>query len=434
MQVRELPNEDHACGWFETLPPPAPARRLTGAVRADCAVIGAGFTGLAAARQLASLRPDWQVVLLDAARVGLGASGRNSGFLVDVWHYLPARGVEGNRRLLRLGRAGRDNLGALVRMHGIDCAWNEYGRLHGAAAERGMRALETLQRGLDAMAEPYTWLDAPAVTRVTGTTHYRAAIHTPGGVLVQPAALARGLAATLPDNVDLFEESPVHGIDVSRPFLLHGDSGQVRTDRLFLAANGYTPGLGFLRQRIFPLLTFASLSRVLTAPEQAALGGEPEWGLVPEDPMGTTVRRTRDHRILIRHTVQYGTRIAGGAARLHTVRAAHRQAFRARFSMLPGVDLEYTWGGVLGMTSNTGQWFGRAADGLWMSAGCNGAGVALGTALGGLLADLALGADSALLRDAQALPRPGWLPADPIKRLGVGAVLRLMAARSRAEM
>ncbi len=434
MRVRELPTEDHACGWYETLPPPPPARRLTGEAQADCAVIGAGFTGLATARQLATLRPDWRVVLLEAGRVGLGASGRNSGFIVDVWHYLPARGVEGNRRLLRLGRAGRDALHALVRTHAIDCAWNEYGRLHGAAAERGMRALETLRHGLDAMAEPYTWLDAPAVARVTGTTHYRAAIHTPGGVLVQPAALARGLAATLPPNVDLLEESPVRHIDRSQPFVLHGEAGQVRTDRLFIAANGYTPGIGFLRDRIFPLLTFASLSRALTAQEQAALGGAPEWGLVPEDPMGTTVRRTQDQRILIRHSVQYGTRVAGGAAGLDTVRAAHRQAFRARFPMLPDVDLEFTWGGVLGMTSNTGQWFGRAADGVWMSAGCNGAGVALGTALGGLLADLALGADSALLRDAQALQRPGWLPAEPILRPGVRAVLRLMAARSRAEI
>jgi hypothetical protein len=54
--------------------------------------------------------------------------------------------------------------------------------------------------------------------------------------------------------------------------------------------------------------------------------------------------------------------------------------------------------------------------------------------LGGLLADLALDAESALLRDAQALPQPGWLPADPIKRLGVGAVLRVMAFRSRDEI
>jgi glycine/D-amino acid oxidase-like deaminating enzyme len=432
MEVKELPNDDCSCGWYETLPPPPPARRLAGAVRADCAVIGAGFTGLAVARRLASLRPDWRVALLEAERVGLGASGRNSGVVVDVWHYLPSRGVEGNRRLIRLARAGRDALGALVRTHGIDCAWGEYGRLHGAAGDRGVRALETLRRGLDLMGEAYRWLDAPALRRVTGSAYYRAAIHTPGGVLVQPAALARGLAAALPANVDLFEESPVQRITLSRPIVLRATTGAVTTDRLFLAVNGFTSRLGFLRQRIFPLLTFASLTRVLTPAEEQALAGEREWGLVPEDPMGTTVRRTRDHRILIRNSVRYGTRL--DAAGLQAVGAAHREAFRARFPMLPGMELAYTWGGVLGMTSNTAQWFGRAGNGVWIAAGCNGAGVALGTALGALLADLAVGADSALLRDAQALPRPGWLPPEPLLRPGVAAALRFMAMRSHSEI
>lgn len=383
---------------------------------------------------MAALRPEWRVALLEAGRVGAGASGRNSGFVVDVWHYLPARGVEGNRRLIRVSRAGRDALGALVRAHGIECAWNEYGRLHGAAGDRGLRALESLRRGLEAMAEPHVWHDAAALRRRIGTAHYRAAIHTPGGVLVQPAALARGLAGSLPANVELFEDSPVHRVDLSRPTVLDAGAGRVTTDRLFLAVNGFTPGLGLLRRRVFPLSTFASLTRALTAAEQAALGGEPEWGLVPEDPMGTTVRRTRDQRILIRNSVQFGSRAAGGVAGLRRVAAAHLRAFRARFPMLAGVDLAYTWGGVLGMTRNTGQWFGRAGDSLWITAGCNGAGVALGSALGALLADLALGIDSALLRDAQALPRPGWLPPAPLLRLGVGAALRYRTARSRAEI
>lgn len=351
-----------------------------------------------------------------------------------MWHYLPGRGVEGNRRLIRLGRAGRDALAELVEAHGIECAWSRYGRLHGAVAERGLRGLETLRRGLDAMGEPYAWHDAAAVRRITGTAHYRAAIHTPGGVLVQPAALARGLAAALPANVDLFEESPVRETRIGRPTVLRAGAGQVTTDRLFLAANGFTPQLGFLRQRIFPLSTFASLTPVLSAAEQQALGGAREWGLVPEDPMGTTVRRTQDQRILIRNGVQVGARAAGDAAALRRVAAAHHQALRARFPMLSGVELAYTWGGVLGLTINTGHWFGRADDGLWIAAGCNGAGVALGTALGSLLADLAVGADSALLRDAHALQRPGWLAPGSLLRPGVRVALRLMSARARAEI
>src|SRR5207253_1118478 len=69
--------------------------------------------------------------------------------------------------------------------------------------------------------------------------------------------------------------------------------------------NGYTPAVGFLARRVFPLFTFASLTRPLTADEQAFAGAEPEWGLVPEERMGSTVLRTRGHRLLVRNTVRY---------------------------------------------------------------------------------------------------------------------------------
>src|SRR3990172_2718909 len=121
-RTRTLPRDDSGCGWIALLPPPPPAPPPIPAERADCVIVGAGFTGLAAARRLSTHRPQWRILLLDAQRAGFGASGRNSGFLVDVGHYRPKLGVEGNRRLVRLGRAGIDELRALVATHAIDCA------------------------------------------------------------------------------------------------------------------------------------------------------------------------------------------------------------------------------------------------------------------------------------------------------------------------
>ena len=434
MRTRKLPNNDHSCGWIALLPALAPARRLAGEQRADCVVVGAGFTGLAVARRLATHRPNWRIAMLEAERVGFGASGRNSGFIVDVGHYEPRAGIEGNRRLVRLGRAGLEQLRGLVRAHAIDCAWTERGRLHGAVGDVGMRLLDEFYNGLDTMAEPYAALDAAAVAAVTGTPYYRAAARTPGAVMVQPAALVRGLAAALPANVDLFEESPVLGIQRDRKFRLETREGAVLADRLFLAANGFTATLGFLRRRVFPMFTFASLTRPLTAEEQAALGGEPEWGLVPEERMGTTVRRTRDQRILIRNTVYYAASLAVSDADRCTVRETHRRAFRARFPMLAHVDIDYTWGGVMGMSANGAHAFGRLDDGLYAAAGCNGVGVALGTISGTLLADLAVGVQSELLADMQALPRPSWIPPQPVLGIGVRATLARLAARASEEL
>jgi glycine/D-amino acid oxidase-like deaminating enzyme len=429
-----LPADDDRCGWIAMLPCTGPPRSVASDEWADCAVIGAGFTGLAAARRLAQHRPDWRVVVLEAQRVGWGASGRNSGFVVDAGHYDPALGVEGNRRLVRLGRAGRDQLRELVHAHGIDCAWTERGRLHAAVGDVGMRALDELLAGLDAMREPYESLSVTAMARITGTTHYRAGARTSDVALVQPAALVRGLAKTLPPSVELFETSPVRRIRRGGTFELQVGAGRIMADRLFVTTNGYTPALGLLARRVFPLLTFASLSRVLTDDERAALGGEPEWGVVPEERMGTTVRRTRDQRVFIRNTVRYAPRLVADDACLREVREIHHRAFRERFPMLPAVDLEYTWGGVLGMSLNGAQFFGEVDTNCFAAAGYNGVGLAMGTVSGTLLADLAVGADSELMRDLRALPGPSWIPPKPLLGMGVRATVAFLARRARAEL
>jgi glycine/D-amino acid oxidase-like deaminating enzyme len=415
------------------LPAPPPARRLVSAERADCAVVGAGFTGLATARALAARRPDWRVVVLEAQRVGYGASGRNSGFVVDVGHWDPRLGPEGNRRLVRLARGGLEDLRTLVRAHAMECAWTEGGCLHGAVEDVGLHALETFCRGLDAMGEPWEPLDAAALAAVTGTTYYKGGARTPGAVTVQPAALVRGLAASLPAGVDLFEESPVRSIDRAAGFRLEAGEGTVVADRLFLATDGFTASLGFLARRIFPLFTFASLTRVLTPAERVALGGAPAWGLVPEERMGTTVRRTSDHRILVRNTVRWAAGLRVSDALRGRVRAIHERAFRSRFPVLADVDLEHTWSGVMGMSLNGAPFFGRLDEHLYAAAGWNGVGVAMGTVSGRLLADLAVGVESDLLRDVQALPGPAWLPPEPLLGVGVRATLVRLQARAGAE-
>jgi glycine/D-amino acid oxidase-like deaminating enzyme len=433
MRTRRLPPEDDACGWSALLPPLPPARVLDGAMRADCAVIGAGFTGLAVARRLAALRPEWRIAVVDAWRVGGGASGRNSGFVVDLPHYIPARGVEGNRRLLRLGRAGLGRLRELVRQHAIDCEWTEVGRLHGAAGSEGTRALERFCAGADALGEPYERLDRAALAALIGSTYYCAGARTPGSVMVQPAALARGLARALPGNVDLFEQSPVRGIDSGTGFTLRCDGGTLAAARLFVASNGFTPALGFLRDRLFPLLTFASLTRPLSAAEAAALGGEPVWGLVSETPMGTTLRRLASGRLLLRNTVRYRPGLAIDAELRRRVGERHRRDFAARFPAIGAPEFDYTWGGVMGTSMNGAQFFGEVAPHLFVSAGYNGVGIAMGTISGELLADLALGAPSALSADMQALPPPDWIPPAPALGVGVRTTLAYLAKKAAGE-
>ena len=397
-------------------------------------MVGAGFTGLAAARRLAEHDAGARIVLIEAQRVGNGASGRNSGFVVDLGCYEEHFGREDNQRLLRLGQAGLLRLRQLVQQHKIDCGWNEWGRLHVAASDRAMRSLEAFCRSMEGLGEPCEVLEADAVAALTGTTYYRAGARRQGTALVQPAALVRGLAAALPGNVELFEQSPVHGIRLGPRIQLDCADGSVIADEVLLATNAYTPLLGFGKCRVFPMLTFASLTRPLRGEEQAALGPHTEWGLVSAERVGSSVRRLPNGRLLIRNTACYGHRLRHADRQLRRIGEIHRASLGARFPALRDVELEYTWGGVMGMSANGAPFFGRVRSGVLAVTGDNGHGIALGTAAGALMADLAVGCPSELLCDIQQLPAPAWVPPNPLLRIGVQVTTRFLQWRARREL
>lgn len=420
-RIRTLPQDDAACGWIETLPPPPPARRLAGNQTADCVVLGAGFTGLAIARRLAELQPGARIVLLDAQRAGFGASGRSSGFVVDLAHFIARLPFEASRSYVELCRSGIRDLEGQVQAHVIPCDWDSRGWFHIAATEAGVLSLPMLRQWLDKLGEPYQWIESAELGELLGTGYYRVALRLPGSVLVQPAALVRGLAEHLPPGAELYEESPVRAIERSggRFVLRVGESGRLETGRLFVAANGYSPALGLLQDRVFPLITFGSLTRPLSAEEQAGLGSEREWGLLAEDAMGSSLRRTRDQRILVRNTIHYHPSWKVSDALRREIRDKHRQSLLARFPALRDVPFEYTWGGLMGTSPNRGHCFGEIEPNLYSAASYTGAGIAMGTTAGTALAELALGVDSPAARGMLNLPEPKWLPPQPF--LGIGA-------------
>jgi glycine/D-amino acid oxidase-like deaminating enzyme len=418
--------DDRLCGWEAMLPPPPPARRLVTEQRVNAAVIGAGLTGLAAARRLATLRPGWRIALVEAGRAGAGASGRAAGFLPDAAEQTPPSGLEAGaaQRLAQLRKAGLERLRERVREDGIACGWNETGWIRGATGAAEAAALERLGRRLRQAGEPYEELDARALAALTGSPAWRAGLRA-GGPTVQPAALARGLAANLPGNVELYEESPVRRVQAGvRPRLEAEAGGAVICDRLLVAADGRAPGLGLLRRRILPLLLFLSLTRRLTPGELAALGSAPEWAVADEDLFGASFRRTGDGRLLVCGTLVYRRHLGADKGLLAGVREAHRRLMASRFPGLAAPAIETTWPGVLAVTRSGSPGFGKVGENLFAAAGFGGSGLALSTICGELLADLALGMESDLLRHVLALPGPGWLPPEPLLGWGVRALLR----------
>lgn len=391
-------------------------------------MVGAGFTGLAAARRLAELRPEWSLVVLDAGAVGSGASGRSSGFVVDLAGFIAAMPPDHAERFIRLSRAGISELETLVRRHQISCDWDSSGFFHVAAGQVGSEALARLETWLRARGEAAVRYDAMALAETLGTRFYRAGLHMPGSVMVQAGSLARGLAHVLPSNVRLFESSPVQEIETGTPHSVRTHSGGVRSPRVILALNAYAPNLGILRRRIFPLMTYGSLTRPLRSDEREALGGESTWGILAQDPVGSSLRRTPDQRLLIRNTLRYSPDLRTSEGRLRRFRQTHYRTLLARFPQLPDLEIEHTWSGAMGVSPNQFPFFGEIAHGLVTAGGFTGAGIAMGTICGHLLAEKLVDRPSDLRNDLEALPGPSWLPPEPFLGLGI----RFRVARMNA--
>ena len=426
-KVSVIPKDDAQCGWFHTAPARVPRPAHRGEKNARWAVVGAGFTGLAAARQLALNFPGDEIVLIEAQEIGFGTSGRNAGFAIDLPHDIGADDYIGDieiaKTTLQLNRLGQNTLRDLVEQHGIDCHLRSSGKYQAAVENRGIAVLDAYRRGLDKLGEPYEMIAGKDLPDHIGTSFYRQALFTPGTALVQPAALVKGLADSLPSNVTLYENTAITEADYGDKVVLTHANGRIVADQIILANNAFGARFGFLKGTVLPMYLYASLSRPLTEAEQSALGGQPFWGVIPADPFGSTVRRTHDNRILMRNSFSFNPGQQSKPHCLERFARNHRQSFEQRFPMLPKVEFEYTWSGSLALTQNHQGFFGQLAPNVHGALFCNGLGVTRGTVTGMLLADMVAGKHHALTDFLLATSGPNRLPPEPFLSIGVNATL-----------
>jgi glycine/D-amino acid oxidase-like deaminating enzyme len=415
----KFPTDSH--GWAELLPERRARQALSGSHRVPWVVVGAGLTGLACARRLGELHPDQEILLLDARQVGQGASGRNSGFAVATSQFpggVVLKQIENYRRVNRINREGLDLLSAQVSRNAIDCQWCEQGIYHTAADRLAMKEYEHFLHYLETLEIDHRVLDKTALHDRLGTDLYQVGIHVTGGALLQPAALVRGLADTLPANVRLHEQSPALKIEDGKPLTLHLATGEVKTDKLILAMNYEAPTLGFLRRYIIGSTLSGSFTRVLSKQELASLGSLSEWGVISLHAGGATLRLTRDHRLCIRNTAEYHGAMLLSDKKLAQRQPIHRAAFDKRFPQLAQVAFEFSWSGVEGISRNGTNFFGRQRDNIYLAGGYNGSGISRGTAFGTAIADYASGETSRAVSDCLASIPGAWIPPWPLLDIG----------------
>lgn len=398
-----------SCGWHAALEELPAARIARGSLRFDMAVIGAGFTGLACARRLAELFPSASIGLFEAERIGAANSGRNSGFLLDISFYDdPPPAVQAART--RLQRGGLGELTRVVAEQRIECDWQPGGHLYGSITEREDRWLARVAARYSAFGEPAEAWPAERMAEVTGSKSYRRGLLHVGSVLVHPVKLVRGLAATLPGNVQVFESGGVVALDQRGARVeLRTEESRITADKVFLCANGGTPELGHGRNRLVKISTFAAMTPPLDG-RNGAIGEVEAFGLLPCLDGAATLRKTRDNRLLVRQTFAHTPQGHPTQADYGRFLDRARETIALRWPELVPLPFDHVWSGVMSLTRNNAQLFGQVGTNLYVAAFCNGAGNTSGTMAGKLIAELSAGRTSEILADQMGLPRPRWLP------------------------
>ena len=268
-----------------------------------------------------------------------------------------------------------------------------------------------------------------------GTNFYNIALHTKGGILLHPGKLVRAMIDTLPENVDLYENSQLLSWNNSNGSInCNFKNGSIKTAKVIFATNGFLKSLGIKTNYNFPITLTASMTRALTNEEFKSIGEPKEWGVLPVKPMGATIRMTKDRRILIRNTAEVYNPFVMSKSVLEKRSINQKIGIKKRFPQLPDDIIQSTWSGIVSRTRNSSQIFEKIQENIFVAGCYNGSGIGVGTLFGEQIAIKASNEHTKEIETIEARNKPTWLPPQPFLDLGVKARLMYERFRARSEI
>ncbi|MCA1791180.1 MAG: FAD-binding oxidoreductase [Thioalkalivibrio sp.] len=399
---------EHAQSWYAASANSTPQRpALEGEIDCDVCVVGAGFTGISAALHLAE--QGQSVVVLEAARVGFGASGRNGGQIVNSYSrdmdVIEAKyGDETARALGDMAFEGNRIIRERIKQYAIDCDLRN-GNLFAACNAKQMQSLIEHQ----ALWERYgnrelEMLEGDALKREVVSDRYVGGLVDHSGGHLHPLNLVLGEAAALESLGGIIhEQTPVESLKHGSPVELRTPRGRVRAQRVVMAGNAYLKG-------VLPEIEGKSMpcgTQIITT---EPLGEARAHSLIPN---GMAVedgnylldyfRLTADNRLL------YGGGVNYGGSDPADIEAVIRPKMLKTFAQLDDIKVDYAWSGTFLMTLNRLPQFGVINDNVFYAQGYSGHGVTCTHLAGRLIAEVMAGREERF--DAFAglphLPFPG---------------------------
>ena len=201
---------DNNCSWIIELVPRTNVKILRSNEDCEWLIIGAGYTGLSAARKLGQLYPNQKIILVDAQLAGEGASSRNSGYLVDTTlndGFTSNKELESYKKKADIYELGINTVKKFINDYQVDCDWNECGKYFASSRIEDKKILTNFSEILSKLGFEHNLLSYNDLSKRLGTNFYNVALHTKGGILLHPGKLARAMVDVLPKNVCLYENS-----------------------------------------------------------------------------------------------------------------------------------------------------------------------------------------------------------------------------------
>ena len=429
---------DNSCGWLNNLQLRKNFKVLDQNQKCDYLVVGAGYTGLSAARKLSEINPNKKIIIVDAQLAGEGSSSRNSGYLVDTTlndGFTSNKDINNYKTKVKIYNLGITAVKNFIKQHQVDCDWNECGKYFASSNINDLSTAKKFSELLSTLNFNNKILNQEDLENKLGTSFYKIAVFTEGGILINPAKLVRAMIDVLPKNIELYENSPLIKWNKNNNLInCQFEKNSIQTNKIIFCSNGFLKSLNIKKNFNFPLTLTDSMTRPLDDEEFESIGRPKEWGVLPIRPMGATIRFTKDRRLLIRNTAEMKNPNSMSKYELEKRKLLHLKGLIKRFPTLKTNLIEDSWSGIVSRSRNSSQIFEMIEKNIYVAGCYNGSGIGVGTLFGEQIAIMASDQQSNEIEIINKRTKPNWLPPSPILNLGVQTRLFFERLRAKSEI
>lgn len=391
--------------WVNGTPGYQPRPPLAAGIEADVAIIGGGFTGVSAAYHLSRRFPNLRIVLLEAATLANGASGRNGGMILNWVNGVGDEEPALTARIYQMTSAGIRSVRKLIERHRLEVDARFDGTLSVYTDPARAEAAHAEVEAHNALGIPTRFLDRAELRRYFAIERGCGAVMDPDTGQINGAQLVRGLRPVLESQgVTIFEGTPVLAVQEGRTIGLRTPGGDVRAQAIVLGTNGYTGKLGYFRDALFPLHSHVFATAPLSLEQREALGWRGFAGFSDDLDRVSYGSLTRDGHLIFgggsnaaySYLFNNGTALAGASAVAKRAQVDMERTLNRYFPHSRTLPIAYRWTGTLGITMNRQPLIGVRGEhrNIYYAVGYCGHGVTLANLAGEILADLYAGDDA----------------------------------------